>query len=242
MELSIILPCYNEKINVANIIKSLPDLENNNLAFELILVDNGSSDGSYEFIKESMLNNNNKNLRLVRIDKNIGYGNGILQGVNNSKGEVISWTHADMQTDINDIFKSYMLHKEKLLTSKVIIKGKRMNRNTLDNFFTFSMSIMSNVLLKVRLNDINAQPKIFNRKFIKYLRNAPKDFSLDLFLLYIAQINNYMIINYPVFFNKRLHGTAKGGGTFSGKIKLIMRTIKYIYKLRKDIKYGIYNS
>ena len=117
-----------------------------------------------------------------------------------------------------------------------------MNRNKLDSFFTFSMSIISNVLLKVRLNDINAQPKMFNRKFIKYLSKAPKDFSLDLFLLYIAQINNYGIINFPVFFKKRLYGTAKGGGTFSGKIKLIIRTIKYIYKLRKDIKNGIYNS
>ena len=60
-------------------------------------------------------------------------------------------------------------------------------------------------------------------------KNAPLDFSLDLFLL--TKTNKIKTVD--VFFHKRKHGEAKGGGTMKGKWKLIKRTISYINKLSR---------
>ena len=96
------------------------------------------------------------------------------------------------------------------------------------------MSIICSVLLKKKLTDINAQPKIFNKQFYESIQNAPFDFSLDLFLLYTALKSGLKIQSFPVKFIHRETGVAKGGGNFKGKLKLIRRTIKYILALHKN--------
>ena len=98
------------------------------------------------------------------------------------------------------------------------------------------MSIVSSIAFNIRLSDINAQPKMFSRDFIKYIDNAPNDFSLDLFILVKAIKMNYTILEYPVMFKNRNYGISKGGGSFIGKIKLTLRTLSYINKLRITLK------
>ena len=80
------------------------------------------------------------------------------------------------------------------------------------------------------LDDVNAQPKIFNRKLIKDLKNSPKDFLLDFYLLFKAKNNKYMIKDFGVLYKNRKHGIAKGGGSLIGKINLSIKSIKYILK------------
>ena len=57
----------------------------------------------------------------------------------------------------------------------------------------------------------------------------PLDFSLDLYFLLIAKINNYKILENPIAVHKRVAGKAKGGGSLLAKIKLISRTLNYIF-------------
>ena len=118
----------------------------------------------------------------------------------------------------------------------LIIKGRRVNRNYIDAFFTFGMSIFASIMMGFMLFDINAQPKIFHRSFLPRIQCFPNDFSLDLFLMFQAKKNGYTILDFPVKFEKRIFGKSKGGGTFRGKVKLIYRTFKYIYKLRKELR------
>ena len=93
------------------------------------------------------------------------------------------------------------------------------------------------------MDDVNAQPKIFNKFFFKSLKNPPLDFSLDLFLLYSALEKELIIKNYPVYFKKRLRGEAKGGGTLIGKIKLIKENFKIYIRIKEKIKLnGNYNT
>ena len=88
------------------------------------------------------------------------------------------------------------------------------------------------------MNDINAQPKIFKKDFFQKLENSPKDFSFDLYFLLIAKKNNYKIYEYPVVWNKRYAGEAKGGGSIGLKLKLTMRTLKFMIKLVKNQKWN----
>ena len=230
-DLSIIFPCYNEGGNLKQIIDEIKTIKDNNFSInlEFILVNNGSTDntseillkfGKYDFIK------------VVDIKKNLGYGGGILEGVKSAKGKIISWTHADLQCDPNDVIKAYKTHKNKLLNQNCVVKGQRIKRKMINAFFSGAMALIASMLFGKIFNEINAQPKIFHRKFTKYLENAPKDFSLDLFFIYISKKNFYQIIEENVVYKKRLHGISKGGDSFFGKIKLTIRIIKYIIQLR----------
>jgi hypothetical protein len=174
----------------------------------------------------------------VYVPINKGYGFGILQGLVVAEGRILSWTHADLQTDPKDIVLAYELFKVELESNHCIVKGERKGRNLFDNIFTGGMSLISSLLLKQKLWDINAQPKIFHRDFMNHLKKAPYDFSLDLYVLFVANRIKISIKSFPVFFSKREFGEAKGGGTIKGKFKLIKRTLGYIVELRKDIIKG----
>ena len=229
--LTIVLPCYNESANLPQIVKKLSRIEDKNI--EIILVDNGSTDDTPTLMKNLL--EKTKRFKVIRIENNIGYGNGIMTGVWKASGNIIAWTHADLQTDPKDVISAYKIFMENDNTEKIILKGKRRDRNIFDVFFTASMSIVSSLYLGVRLSDINAQPKMFHRSFIKHLSNAPDDFSLDLFFIYKARQLGYDIIEYPVYFHKRTGGESKGGGTIKGKVKLIIRTWKYIIDIKRKI-------
>ena len=234
IDLSVIIPCYNESASITKLISRIKSNLPNKFSFEIIFVNNGSTDESTSLFHQFRLEENHC-FKFLDIEENIGYGNGIIYGMNSAMGDVIAWTHADLQTDPVDIFEAYEVFINHPNFPTCILKGKRINRNLFDTFFTRCMSIISSILLKKRLSDINAQPKMFHRSFLGNLPNPPKDFSLDLYLLYQTRLNNLKVIEFPVSFEKRLYGKSKGGGTLTGKFRLIVRTFRYILKLRKDV-------
>lgn len=230
MKLSIVIPCYNESDSINLLIDKLLKILKNNI--EIILVDNGSTDGTYNKLISLNLP---KNIKVVRVIKNLGYGNGIIQGLKSTEGEIVAWTHADLQTDPRDVIKCYEEYEQDLIDKKCIVKGKRKKRNFKEQIITLGMSLYCSVILNEKLVDINAQPKLFHRSFIDLLDSPPLDFSLDLYLLYFFKKQNVKINSIPVYFDKRLHGEAKGGGgSFFGKMRVIINTIKYVHKLKKE--------
>jgi len=157
-----------------------------------------------------------------------------MAGVKIAKGEIIAWTHADLQTDVKDVYDGYILIKSQSNQEKTFLKGSRKERPFIDLILTQGMGIMSSIMLGKKLNDINAQPKMFHRSFLKLADDAPDDFSLDLYFYYTAVKNKMKILNLPVYFKDRLYGEAKGGGSsLWTRIKVIKRTMKYIMKLSK---------
>jgi len=233
--LSVILPCYNESSNIVGIISSMKSALQGRNDVEIILVDNGSTDSTPQVLEEALKGQANKQFKTYRIQNNIGYGHGIMEGVRKATGEVIAWTHADLQTDPADIIEAYKLFVEYPEFPNCILKGRRVGRNPLDALFTGGMSILSTLLLRKRLSDVNAQPKMFHRVFLEKLTEPPTDFSLDLYLLFQARLHKFPIFEYPVEFGKRLHGESKGGGSFKGKWKLMRRTLIYMMKLKHDL-------
>ena len=228
--LSIVIPIYNEVGNIEKLVDKI-NLFSKNFIYdhEFILVDGNSNDGTVNKLQKIQ---NNKNIKILYQTKKIGYGFDILKGLEISKYKYIGWTHADLQTDINDLTEAYYKIKDK---ENVIIKGKRKNRKLIENFFTFGMEILVLLLLKKRLNDINAQPKVFSRLFFNKINKQlwPNDFSLDLFILLNSLSHCIEILNIDVYFFDRKDGVSKGGTGFYTRIKLIYRTIKYIYRVSK---------
>ena len=95
------------------------------------------------------------------------------------------------------------------------------------------MSFFTYLLFRKNINDINAQPKIFSKSYLKFLKNPPLDFSYDIYFLLIALNNNFRILEEPVKWYDRNAGKAKGGGSLKLKFKLTFRTVKFMFNLRK---------
>jgi len=231
MKLSIVVPCHNEEDNIPLIMEEFEKLHtaHKNVPFELILVDNASTDNSTKVFKELLAEKKHHFVKVVD-EPTPGYGRAIVTGLKSAHGELLAWTHADLQTDPADIIRAlniYKTHKE-----KIIIKGKRVNRTFGAWAFTMGMSVIASTLLLGKYSDINAQPKLFSREFFKdYMKNPPKDFSLDLYLLATAKSSGYEVVTFPVEFKKRIHGESKWAFSFSSQWKTISRTVRYIWKL-----------
>lgn len=231
---SIVIPCYNESGNLDSLINMCKiNLCNNNI--EVILIDNGSTDKSDEKLSK-IKNDDNTFLKTFKIKQNIGYGNGIIYGLTKCKGEFIGWTHADLQTDPIDVLNGF----KKIENKKDFIKGKRRGRSFFDIFFSIGMSFFESILLNKFFWDINGQPTLFHRDLFLNWKNAPNDFSLDLFAYYMAKINNYHIKRINVDFPDRKFGVSSWNNSFTSKIKLIIRTLKFSFELRKRIKFKDY--
>lgn len=231
-DLTIIFPCYNEADNLPLLVNELKRIKkNSNLSLEFILVNNGSTDHTSKVIK---IFNKESIFKVINLKKNSGYGGGILEGLKIAKGKIISWTHADLQCPPSDVIKIYRKYKKDLIKNSIIAKGLRTNRRFLDLVFTRCMSILCFFVLGIYFRDINGQPKLFNNNLKKkVIKNGPKDFSLDLFLLYYANLNGQKISYFKTSFNNRLRGEPKGGGNLIGKLKLSFNTLMYIFKLKK---------
>ena len=231
INLSIVIPCYNESKSLPILLKNFSQ-KLNRRDIELIVVNNGSTDST-----KSILFNLKKKynfLKTIYVKKNIGYGNGILAGLKKSKGSFLAWTHADLQTDPYDVIKGFEKFKKEL-SAKIFIKGNRYGRSLKDTFFTIGMSFFETILLKKFLWDINAQPNILHKKFFKSLGKVPFDFSFDLFFYYNAKRQGLKIIRFPVKFQKRKFGQSHWNFDLKNKMKFIKRTIKYSFELRKQL-------
>ena len=107
---SIVIPCFNEQNNLELLLKSLTKIHNKK-SLEIIIVDNGSTDSSQELLIALKKKIKINNLKIVSLKENIGYGNGIMCGLKECRGDFLGWTHADLQTDVFDVLKGFDLIK-----------------------------------------------------------------------------------------------------------------------------------
>lgn len=227
MRLSLVIPCYNEAKNLPSLLERCREVARPG-EIEVILVDNGSTDESAQILRDLLPAY--PGCRSVRVDNNRGYGFGILCGLRAAQGEMLAWTHADLQTDPLDSLAGLTLAESN--GNGIFVKGRRYGRPLADVIFTIGMSIFESLLLKARLWDINAQPTMFPRQFFDSWQNPPEDFSLDLYAYYQARSQGIPVLRFPVLFAPRLHGVSHWNVNWRAKWKFIKRTIAFSLRLK----------
>ncbi|MES2356518.1 MAG: glycosyltransferase family 2 protein [Pseudomonadota bacterium] len=230
MKFSLIIPCYNEAANLPLLLERCKEVSINS-GVEVVLVDNGSTDNTAEVLLNLLPNY--PGCRSVRVEKNQGYGFGILSGLRAAKGEILGWTHADMQTDPQDALRGLKLFET--YGKDIFVKGRRYGRPFTDVMFTIGMSVFETLLLTRPMWDINAQPTMFSRKFFETWNSPPYDFSLDLYAYYQAQTKGLTVHRFPVKFGERAHGVSHWNVNWAAKRKFIRRTVDFSLQLKKNI-------
>lgn len=226
---TLVIPCFNEAGNAEQLVARAKLAIEASPGLDIVFVDNGSTDSTFELL--SALVENIDRLSLFRVGKNIGYGNGIKHGLKFATGEVVGWTHADLQTDPYDAVRAIANYPEEDVG--FLIKGARTGRPLSDKLFTFGMSLFETVLFRQKLWDINAQPTLFSREILTIVLEGPDDFSLDLFALIAAKKSGFAERRFPVNFGPRFSGESKWNTSQSARLRFIKRTIDFSLKLTK---------
>lgn len=232
MRCSVVIPCYNEGQNLPLLIQAF-EQQTQRQDVEIIVVDNGSTDGSWTLLQELIAGK--PLFRAHYLERNLGYGGGILAGLQVARGELLGWTHADMQTSPADVFFGLELFDQN--GSDIFVKGLRKNRPFMDRFFTWGMGLFESWYLQVKLWDINAQPTLFSRAFYETWKSPPSDFSLDLYAFYWAQKQGLKIKRFPVMFPPRLHGQSSWNTGLRSKVRFIKRTLHYSSQLKRSLQH-----
>lgn len=231
MKLSLVIPCYNEARSLPVLIARCAEVVRAEPDCEIILVDNGSIDDTPETLARELAGRTG--LRSIRVPVNIGYGNGILEGLRACDGEILGWTHADLQTDPLDVIKGYVIFKSHARPTGLLVKGRRHGRPFADTAFTLGMSIFESVLMGHAMQDINAQPTLFSRALYERWVDPPADFALDLYAYAEARAAGARVERFPVIFPPRLHGVSHWNVNWRAKLKFIRRTLDFSFRLRR---------
>ncbi len=227
-ELSITIPFYNEEDNIKNVVKNLErELNKSKINYELILVNNGSSDSTPKIIEN--LKRGNSRIKQINITKNHGYGFGVITGLNEAKGEYIGFIDGDNQIASRQVIKAYNAIKGTDAALCITKRSKR-PKNFIRKIASIGYNTLLNVLFFTNFWDINSKPKFIKQEFYKQLAPYSKDWFLDTEIVLKTKRKNFKIIEVPVIYKERTKGKSK---IKSDIIKeLLADIIKFIFYSR----------
>lgn len=193
--LSIVLPAFNERDNVEQCVgKALEVASEISGDFEVIVVDDGSSDGTADVIAP-LLGERRPNLRLVCHRVNSGYGAALRTGFAHARGDLVFFTDADNQFDISEL-KGFI----PLLDRADVIVGFRVYRfdPVLRSILSWGYNQLVRVLFRVRVRDVDCAFKLFRREVLERIELRSTDFFVDTELMAKARLEGYTILEKGV--------------------------------------------
>ncbi len=166
MNISVVIPLYNEE-------ESLPELSNwidkvmqtNNFSYEIVFVDDGSSDNSWEVIKK--LKSENKNIKAIKFRRNYGKAAGLHSGFNLAQGDVVITMDADLQDSPEEIPDLYKMITEDNYDLVSGWKKKRYDPIISKNLPSKLFNLAARIISGIKLHDFNCGLKAYKNKVIK---------------------------------------------------------------------------
>jgi glycosyltransferase involved in cell wall biosynthesis len=199
MFLSVILPVYNESSCISRSVENLIEKIPKGNRFEIILVDDGSTDNSLEIIKN--LARDNKKITFISYKKNVGRGEALTRGIRKSRGDFIMYIDADLSINpktLEDVVDQ--LHKFDLVIGSKHLKESRVEYPFFRNLLSRSYSKLTSFVTRVKISDFQCGLKGFRRRAILEILDEIRcfDWSWDTEILCIAYKKGYSIKEIPV--------------------------------------------
>jgi glycosyltransferase involved in cell wall biosynthesis len=232
MNLSIVLPCYNEAATLEKLFHEYAEAVADLRDVELIPVNNGSTDETQQVLDQLEVKIWPFKLTRVRVEVNQGYGNGIKAGLEAASGAYLAWSHADRQCPARDVVNLYhaVLHSPN--PEGTFGKGYRINDRDGAEIFTRLQTFFAWLILGEKMVETNAQPKLFHRSFLRYLAEAPQGYEFDFYAFYRALKKKYDIVTVDVHFLEREHGVSTWAHSLPSRLRFIARSFIYLLRLR----------
>ena len=223
MDLSIVVPIYNEVDNLRPLCERVHAvLAPTDWSYELILIDDGSQDGSSELLAE--LHAEDDRLKVLRFRRNFGQTAALAAGFEYAQGDVIVSLDGDLQNDPIDIPRLLA----KLDEGYDLVNGWRVNRQ--DPFLRRRLpsqiaNRMISLTTRVKLHDYGCTLKAFRREVAKGLKLYGE---MHRFIPALAGDMGARIAELPVTHHARTHGSSKYGLTRTLWVVLDLLTVKFM--------------
>jgi len=225
LDLSIVVPVYNEQDNVLLLIEELHSaLEPLGRSYELVLIDDGSRDDSYAILARAA--KTDPSLTLVRFRRNFGQTPAMQAGLDAARGRIIVTMDADLQNDPNDIGRMIA----KLEEGYDLVAGWRKDRK--DAFINRKLpSLIANRLIsattQVKLHDYGCTLKVMRGDLAKQLRLYGE---MHRFIPAVAAFIGARIVELPVNHRARRFGVSKYGIGRTLRVVLDLITVRFIQR------------
>lgn len=205
MDLSLVIPIKDERENLPELLKEIESaISPTGFSYEIIVVDDGSRDGSWETLKE--LSKVNPLLRAFRFQFNCGKAAGLSFGFSKARGSFVATLDGDLQDDPFEIPKMIKLLDE----GYDLVSGWKVRR--LDPWHKTWPSKLFNLTVSIicgkRLHDFNCGIKVYRSSVVRFIK-LYGDFHR--FIPVMAKWQGFRITEMPVAHRARIHGVSKYG-------------------------------
>jgi len=224
--ISIILPAYNEEKNISRAIEA-SDKVLASLAcdYEIIVVNDGSSDGTEEVVRQ--LSRGRTNLRCLSHDKNLGYGAALKTGLKKAGKDLLFFTDSDLQFDITELTELM-----KWIDTHNIVIGYRKRR--MDHpgrkILGWGWTMLVRVLFGLTVKDIDCAFKLFRKEVIDSISIDSIGAFVNSEILIRATSRGHTIKEVPVTHFPRLNGKAMGAHP-----RIIIKALHELSKMYKEL-------
>ncbi len=221
-DLSIIVPIYNERENIPELVLQVNDALNDRFTYELVLVNDGSSDGSTEELDRVAAED--KRIRVVHFRRNFGQTAAMMAGIHHATGDILVPMDGDLQNDPADIPKLI----DELNKGYDVVSGWRKDRQ--DNPIKRNLpSRIANSLISkisgVHLNDYGCSLKAYRRDVIQDVHLYGE---MHRFIPIYASWFGARVTQIPVNHRARVHGVSKYGLERVVKVILDLIVVKFL--------------
>lgn len=230
-ELSIFFPFWNEEENIEKVVtKAIPVARNVASKWEIIMVDDGSSDRTLD-IAQKLAKKDPQHLRVISHRPNRGYGAALKSGLERAKYDLIVFTDGDAQFDFSEVTKFL----DKTGDTDIVI-GNRMKR--LDHPFRHLLmnllKIWDFIFFGFYFKDIDCGFKLFKKSAVRKIMPLHSEGAMiTTEILARARAAHLKIVEVDVHHYPRKFGDQSGGN-----MRVIVRAIVESFRLWRDLQYG----
>jgi len=214
--LTIVIPIFNDRESLEVLTQKIEAIKDPH--FQFLIVDNGSTDlGAISLIK-----NGGKNWSGIRTPKNLGFGGGILYGINKADTFWVGWMPGNLKIDPLDIpeFVSKIV-----FSWNVVTKAKRVGRPLIPSLKTLFAGIIQSTILQTKMIDTGGTPTVCTKDFILGLKSPPKDYVFESFILFKARNAGLTVQRLKINYGKRMFGQSHWQSGFLAELQLMQKII-----------------
>jgi glycosyltransferase involved in cell wall biosynthesis len=229
VSISVFFPCYNEQDNVERTVEqALAVLRKLNADFEVVIVDDGSSDATGQIADE--ISRRDSRVKVVHHHPNLGYGAALQSGFKAATKKIVFYTDGDGQFDISE-----MPPLLPLMEQYDIVSCYRLNRqdNLIRRLNGWAWTKLVCFLFNIKIRDIDCAFKLYKREIFDNIQMSSLGALISAEVLARAARKGYSITQKGVHHYPRTAGAQTGAN-----LKVILRAFKELFKLRSQILSG----
>ena len=206
MKLTVIIPIYNEVESLREIVKRVQGIK---LAEEILLVDDGSIDGTRDLLKEM---DGKDNVRVILKQKNEGKGSAVTVGLQAAEGEILLIQDADLEYDPRDYPRLLQPLEEGIadvVYGSRFLGGPRRVVMFWHLVANYMLTFMTNILYNTILSDMETGYKVFRKEVVEGMTIHAKRFDFEPEFTAKILKRKYRIFEVPISFNPRDYSEGK---------------------------------